>query len=147
VGDGGDLAAGSTTVSRVGTAAERLSVGGVLPRHHLVAYVHVVALGAASRPLLLQPGECDAACWVPLRHMRSLLRGKDETAAGWGGARSYAMAAGTASGRVAAERLRGVYPNPVGEGIGRGHCFALETLLSLGEEGGDGGAAADDSAS
>jgi 8-oxo-dGTP pyrophosphatase MutT (NUDIX family) len=121
----------SAVCSLGGMAARAPDVGsvGIRPRHHLIAYVHVSAPGAASLPLSLQPGECDAACWVPLRDMRQLLSG-----AGGGGARSYALAAGAAGGCVEAERLRGVYPNTAGEGIGRGHCFALETLLSLGEE-------------
>jgi 8-oxo-dGTP pyrophosphatase MutT (NUDIX family) len=125
----------SSSGGAAAVAAGVVSAGVVRPRHHLVVYVHVVSPGAASLPLSLQPTECDAACWVRLSHVRALLRG--ETEEGAGEARSYAMAAGGPVGRVAAEQLRGVYPNHVGEGIGRGHCFALHTLLSLAQEGGE----------
>jgi len=60
----------------------------------------------------------------------------NDTGGGGEGPDSFAFAPGAPVGAVAvagvsvaAGLLRGVYPNTVGEGIGRGHAFALQMLL------------------
>jgi len=114
--------------------------------HSLIAFM-VVPLSddEAFSSLALQRGECDAACWVPLDDVAGKLCHEGATAAqqpasgesdGAGGSEHmYAcqtLGAGSSQledDTMAASRLAGVYPNAHhGEGIGRGHLFALRQL-------------------
>ena len=114
--------------------------------HFLVAFVAVRVDAAASEALLrLEPNECDCACWVPIGDLATVL---SDVASSRGTTAEYARARTVGSDQqqqaeqqqqekkealqsaetVAADLLRGVYPNECGEGIGRGHLFALRHL-------------------
>lgn len=79
-------------------------------------------------PLVLQPEECDCAVWVPLAEAAGLVRDADGSPAGYERARVMGGGGGPA---VPLASLRGVYPNEVGEGIARGHLWALRQLLAM----------------
>jgi 8-oxo-dGTP pyrophosphatase MutT (NUDIX family) len=136
-------------VSYDGWARRRAEGGRV--SHYLIAFV-VVTLSdealARSR-LWLEPSECDYACWVPLRDVADTLC----TPPGAGcthdelsyRAVSSALprpAAGNEGGppsdadapRVSGALLAGVYPNAAGQGVGRGHLYALRELLAQREK-------------
>ena len=110
--------------------------------HILVAFfvVPISDEELARGPLRLQPGECDAACWAPLEDVAHRLctevaMGTQDTSAA---AAQYACQTSAADGgelTVEASRLAGVYPNELGEGIGRGHLFALRQLVQGPSEG------------
>ena len=128
---------------------------GTRTAHFLVAFVAVSLpdVDGLTTPLRLQPSECDLATWVPLRDVATVLSDSEDfyaAAAGpaglaGAGAVPYARAPVAASsagkeacGEVASTsatgegvtvaQLRGVYPNAIDEGIGRGHLFALRCL-------------------
>tara|TARA_B110001452_G_scaffold6869_1_gene6203 strand:- start:471 stop:1295 length:825 start_codon:yes stop_codon:yes gene_type:complete len=91
--------------------------------HFLIAY-HMVAVDA-QQPLTLQPSECDCAVWVPVDDLAGPLSGRGGEAA----PEAYARAPGSPAGApVPAAQLAGVYPNAVGEGVGRAHLFAISQL-------------------
>ena len=79
------------------------------------------------RPLQLQPSECDCAVWVPLDDLAGPLAGR--SASTRPAAEAYARAPGSPAGEpVPCALLTGVYPNALGEGIGRAHLFAMTQL-------------------
>jgi len=93
---------------------------------HFVICYHKVA-GDSQQALQLQADECDCAVWVPLSDLAGPL-----SSLGVGSLRSYRYerAAGSPAGEpVSASLLSGVYPNDLGEGIGRGHLFAIRQLV------------------
>ena len=96
--------------------------------HFLISFV-VVRVGSVA-PLRLQPAECDAAVWVPLGDVAAALCGDGSATS----AECYAAAPmdgvdGTTVAPVKPQQLAGVYPNALGEGVGRGHLWALRRLL------------------
>ena len=104
--------------------------------HFLITFVTIRLNGEeASQPLKLQPQECDSACWVPLSDVAEALCGEDsEECPVEFSSSSYAPAAVVKGGEkegepVDASLLAGVYPNRAGEGVGRGHLWALRRLL------------------
>ena len=128
--------------------------------HSLIAFMLVPVSDEELRaPLKLQPGECDAACWVPLEEVAGALCSeggngrvyacktlasestvlKDGTTGVDGhvyASRTPASESKLKDDTVPASLLAGVYPNAHGEGIGRGHLFALRQLsLALTERG------------
>ena len=65
--------------------------------------------------------------WVPLHHLAGPLAGRDAGAEA--ASDSYERAAGSPAGEpVPASLLTGVYPNALGEGVGRAHLFAISQL-------------------
>jgi len=94
--------------------------------HFLVAYVPVRV--GEPPPLILHPEECDCAVWVPLAEAAGLVRDADGSPTGYERARVVGGGGGPA---VPLASLRGVYPNEVGEGIARGHLWALRQLLAM----------------
>ena len=93
---------------------------------HFVICYHKVAVDS-RQPLELQPEECDCAVWVPLHHLAGPLAGRDAGAEA--ASESYERAAGSPAGEpVPASLLTGVYPNALGEGVGRAHLFAISQL-------------------
>ncbi|KAL1523184.1 hypothetical protein AB1Y20_018138 [Prymnesium parvum] len=87
--------------------------------HFLIVYF-VVRVADSSRALRLQPDECDRAAWVPLADVACI--GKEAR-----GDQLYPLAP-PAQGHVSAHSLDGVYPNDIGEGVGRGHLWAIRQL-------------------
>ncbi|KAG8470847.1 hypothetical protein KFE25_009268 [Diacronema lutheri] len=95
--------------------------------HHLVVFVEVRVSSASD--LALHSNECDAACWVyPADicvHADARDRARDDLLR-----REHEAAAGSADARpISAARLDGMYPNELGEGVGRGHRWAIEQLF------------------
>ena len=89
---------------------------------HLVVY-YMVPIPINS-VLKLDPIECDCAVWAPLSEIESLLGGCGDAE------RLFARAPGVPEGEpISGQLLRGVYPNALGEGIARGHLFALSQLV------------------
>jgi 8-oxo-dGTP pyrophosphatase MutT (NUDIX family) len=104
--------------------------------HILVTFVVVrLAIDAAELPpLRLSAGECDCACWVPLEDLHLLGDGGAAPAgvlAGTEYARANVVGAEGGEASVPAALLSGVYPNTAGEGIGRGHVWALREFARL----------------
>ncbi|KAL3892634.1 MAG: hypothetical protein SGPRY_014938, partial [Prymnesium sp.] len=73
-------------------------------------------------PLKLQSSECDAAVWAPLEDVALTLCER-------GGERGPYPTAAPDEGSVSSACLAGVYPNQIGEGVGRGNLWALRQLL------------------
>ena len=90
--------------------------------HHLVAYFAIRVPAAAA--VTLQPDECDDAAWVPVAELAR------PSAAPVQGCAWHERARGAGSGHVAAGAFEGVYPNAIGEGVGRGHLWAIRQLHS-----------------
>mmetsp|Transcript_53454 Transcript_53454/g.119985 ORF Transcript_53454/g.119985 Transcript_53454/m.119985 type:complete len:173 (-) Transcript_53454:137-655(-) len=93
--------------------------------HHLIVYF-VLRVDENASALRLQPDECDCALWVPLDDIAARLA----VGASQDGTHGRYKAALPASTHVAARNLAGVYPNELGEGIGRGHLWAIRQLAS-----------------
>lgn len=83
--------------------------------HHVIVFVE---LRVQDAPLCLQEAECEEACWMPLADMTSILLSDG----------AVGNAVGSDGRPIPSHKLRGVYPNTSGEGIGRGHLFALSML-------------------
>ena len=101
-------------------------LAGARPAHFCIAYF-LVAIADCTTPLKLEPNECDCACWVPITQLLALC----DTAGGAGNVaeQSFERAPGSPEGPpVPASLLAGVYPNALGEGVGRGHLWALRQL-------------------
>lgn len=118
----------------------RARESGARVSHYLVAFI--VVRVDCEQPLKLSPDECDAACWVPLDEVAGALC---EGTGAMEGAFPHAplVVSTTADAATAAAptiepvsraQLAGVYPNAAAEGIGRGHLFALRTLLSASQQ-------------
>uniref|UniRef100_A0A7S4FBB5 Nudix hydrolase domain-containing protein n=1 Tax=Chrysotila carterae TaxID=13221 RepID=A0A7S4FBB5_CHRCT len=113
---------------------------------HILTCFFAFRCHTSSPPLALQPSECDAAVWVPLDSFRSKesevgessiasqLSSRDAlsgASVSEHGKISFERASGSAaSSPISAALLQGVYPNRAGEGIGRGHLWALRRLAS-----------------
>ena len=102
--------------------------------HGKVVVELVVHLDAADagRLVKLEPGECECACWVPLDDVANALCSEGAAAP-----RAYpqapaALEAAEPLPPVPSASLAGVYPNALGEGIGRGHLWALRLLARRG---------------
>ena len=81
----------------------------------------------ARQPLTLQPSECDCAVWVPIDDLAGPLSGRGALSSA---PEAYPRAPGSPEGApVPAALLAGVYPNAVGEGVGRAHLFAINQLV------------------
>jgi 8-oxo-dGTP pyrophosphatase MutT (NUDIX family) len=98
--------------------------------HHLIMFYVVQC--ESTTPLALQPDECDAACWVPIANFAApstdAAAPKGVGSAAADAALTYDQAPGVlACDRPIASHLihGGVYPTADGEGVGRGHLFAL----------------------
>ena len=92
--------------------------------HYLIVYmlVHV----SSKEKVVLQADECDAAIWLPLEHLQS----SSSRESGESELTEFGRAPGTGTtDPILASQIDGVYPNSIGEGIGRGHLFALEHLV------------------
>ena len=99
--------------------------------HYLIAYI-VVEISdqlLSTSSIQLQPTECDCACWVPLRDLAGVLGYSDGRTEGRA-AQSYPCIALDGSSTVDSWLLSGVYPNVAGEGVGRGHLWALRELAA-----------------
>ena len=93
--------------------------------------VHLDATDA-GRLVKLEPGECECACWVPLDDVANALCSEGAAAP-----TTYPQAPSAAQAEeplppVPSASLAGVYPNELGEGIGRGHLWALRLLAQRG---------------
>lgn len=117
-------------------AAQR-RVGEKRPAHFLISFV-VVRLTdeQAATPLNLQPAECDAAVWAPLGDVANALLASGDAGASAPAAATYTSAPVqvgtppvTGVPLISAQQLAGVYPNAHGEGVGRGHLWALRRLV------------------
>lgn len=89
-----------------------------------ILVVFFVVHGAIDTPITLQPDECDAACWVPIADFIEVNPGKDL---------AYPQALGVVSENASIPAkliLGGIYPTADGEGVGRGHMFALSQLVA-----------------
>ena len=94
--------------------------------HLLVYYVARLLTSEETAPVVLQAEECDNACWVPLRDLAGPLGRSEATHVA-----AYPRAPGAPTGAaVPAASLAGVYPNAMGEGVARGHCFAFRVLAN-----------------
>ena len=94
--------------------------------HLLVYYVARLLTSEETAPVVLQAEECDNACWVPLRDLAGPLGRSEATHVA-----AYPRAPGAPAGAaVPAASLAGVYPNAMGEGVARGHCFAFRVLAN-----------------
>lgn len=115
-------------VTQAAWRERRLS--GSSTRHICITYF-LVPVPDANVPLVLQPEEVDCACWVPITQLLALCDsagGSDST--GGGDELCFDRAPGSPPGPpVPASLLAGVYPNVLGEGVGRGHLWALRQLL------------------
>jgi 8-oxo-dGTP pyrophosphatase MutT (NUDIX family) len=96
--------------------------------HHLVVFC-VVAVADGAR-VTLQGSECDAACWV---HPAALCVAPGQAAAGHLSAEVDAAVGSSDERAISSEQLRGIYPNSHGEGVGRGHLWAIHRLFALPE--------------
>lgn len=91
--------------------------------HHIVVFVEVNVSSAAM--LALQGDECDAACWVDPAAICEQHEGEE----GEEPSLQIEPTVGSTDMRpISAANLRGIYPNLVGEGVGRGHRWAIEQL-------------------
>lgn len=80
----------------------------------------------------LQPSECDSACWVPLEEIATKLCGEGGAAPEFYQHAPLLQPAAAKPPPVPSASLAGVYPNSLGEGIGRGHLWALRHLARRG---------------
>ncbi len=104
------------------------TAGGRCIQHLVVYYMVPVPINSV---LKLDPIECDCAVWAPLSEIASLLGGDSAVE------RVFARAPGVPEGEpISARVLCGVYPNALGEGIARGHLFALSQLVRLAAQSG-----------
>jgi len=121
-----------TTFAEWGAAAAE----GRRRSHHLIAFVLAQVDSAAE--LSLQASECERACWVPIEELCTLNQRGDgvpmatvavdsqqsyERAERWDAAKGS-----TDLSPVPSISVRGIYPNQVGEGLGRGHLWALHLV-------------------
>ena len=87
--------------------------------HYLVVYMHALLPALASDRVVLQETEADESRWLTPAEVHTILRPPESE-----------LWEGHASGVPALDpRLRGIYPNAVGEGIAQGHRFALQTWM------------------
>jgi 8-oxo-dGTP pyrophosphatase MutT (NUDIX family) len=94
--------------------------------HHLVVFVEVCVDGGAR--VELQADECDAAVWIHPAELCDPAAAQRRAAAPL--ARAFACAHGSTDARaIDAARLLSVYPNALGEGVGRGHMWAIHKLF------------------
>lgn len=106
--------------------------------HHIIVFY--VVHTSSTTALTLQPEECDAACWVPVADFAARATPTSTMAASPPSANAaatpsaaYEMAAGCANAgsMVDAELIHGgVYPSAAGQGVGRGHLFAISQLAA-----------------
>ena len=98
--------------------------------------VEAAAVGDHHHPHLVQlePDECECACWVPLEEVATALCGEGSVAAPefYQPAPQATTGAAVELPSVPSASLAGVYPNSLGEGIGRGHLWALRHLAHRG---------------
>lgn len=100
--------------------------------HHLVAFIEVRV--AANALVTLQGDECDAAAWV---HPSAICAdgGAADVDIHWSVTDGEMTAHGMDVRSVGAASLHGIYPNVLGEGIGRGHRWAIEQLFASRSQG------------
>jgi len=120
-----------------------LQAGGI-KSHSLIVFFKVTCPKEQLSKLRLQQAETDLCAWVPLDRLRAMHLGEEEPSTAesipgyrsitqaWDGnlsARSHYDMANLVPTDVDAAQLRGIYPNPVGEGIGQAILFAIGLLV------------------
>jgi hypothetical protein len=107
-----------------------VDAGGV-QAHHLVLYMQ--ALVDSSSVLKLQPSETDAAVWLPMAQLGSLISpglGPETTRITVMGVSFSAKSGRLESTEFPLTELAGIYPDAMGRGVAQGHLFALGQFLA-----------------
>ena len=104
---------------------ERNAQGGRTSHHLIVYFLFHIGDGAS---VTLQPDECDCAVWIPVSDLVDSLRGGEQATGAYSFAPNSTSTSLATDSYVHAQSLAGVYPNAVGEGIGRGHLWAIRQL-------------------